>query len=565
VVEGDRFPLGPDAPVYLWWTRLAGVEGLSAVGSRPGVPALALALSGALGLSVVQVTAALEVVLGVGLGLASFAVVRRSGVAGAALAGLLAGTFGVHLAAGYLSNLAMAGAFVAAIALLDRRTNRAAVIAALVLAGSGLAHPPFFLVGVVILGGAAVVVWRSDRGDSFRIAGAALGGGAVLGAGLLAVQVGPAPPDVDTSRDAFLRRAGLLSELRSAYVDRFVHRWTRYVQWLSVPLAISGFGSPERTAGRILRSWFIVTVIGVGASLATGWLPADRFITFGFAIPILAAFGVMRVRGWLGRRRTLAAVVTGATVVAMLAGSWIAWNRQEPFISEEEVTAVRSSNETIATLPQGTPLAFWVNEPNSTVSFLATRAGNVIRAGVSADRIRDVVVVVPPGGSGEPPERRALTRLTFGDVHAAQDTSGREATVFVLEPFDAVDSPEGGVVIDLPVKGAPSVDALEPITSFGVTLASVAILVLLGVAGYGWARLGIDEVLTAIAAAPAVGVAVVILAAVALDVFGVAIGETPGAIATLALAGGGGYLARFVLERRTGTRPAPQVEEQPAE
>jgi hypothetical protein len=137
--------------------------------------------------------------------------------------------------------------------------------------------------------------------------------------------------------------------------------------------------------------------------------------------------------------------------------------------------------------------------------------------------------------------------------------------VFVLEPFDAVDSPEGGVVIDLPVKGAPSVDALEPITSFGVTLASVAILVLLGVAGYGWARLGIDEVLTAIAAAPAVGVAVVILAAVALDVFGVAIGETPGAIATLALAGGGGYLARFVLERRTGTRPAPQVEEQPAE
>ena len=47
VLRGSAFPLGPDAPVYLWWIRLAGLEGLSAVGHRPGVPALALALRGA--------------------------------------------------------------------------------------------------------------------------------------------------------------------------------------------------------------------------------------------------------------------------------------------------------------------------------------------------------------------------------------------------------------------------------------------------------------------------------------------------------------------------------------
>ncbi|HJS27581.1 MAG TPA: hypothetical protein VJ913_10705 [Actinomycetota bacterium] len=533
------------------------------MGSRPGVPALALVLSGSLGLSVVQVTAALEVALGVGLGLAAFAVVRRGGVAGATLAGLLAGTFGVHLAAGYLSNLAMAAAFVAAIALLDRRTNRAALVAGLVLAGSGLAHPQFFLVGVVILGVAAVLARRSDRDEAFRIAGAALGGGAVLGAGLLAVQVGPAPPDVDTSRDAFLRRAGLLSELRSAYFDRFVHRWTRYVQWLSVPLAVVGFGSPNGTAGRVLRSWFVITFVGIALALVTGWLPADRFITFGFAVPILAALGVIRMWRWLQPRRAAAVLVTAAMTIAMLAGSWIAWNRQEPFLSEEEVTAVRTANETFATLPEGTPLAFWVNEPDSSVSFLATLAGNVIRAGVPTDRIRDVVVVVPPGGSG--PERRALTRLTFRDVDSAQDESERTATVFVLEPFDAVDSPEGAVVIDLPVKDMFGVDPLEPLTRLGVTVASFAILTMLGIAGYGWARIGIDGVLTAAAAAPAVGAAMLILAAVALDIVGVAIGEPPGAVAALSLGGGGGYLARFVLERRARTRPAPQVQEQPAE
>ena len=230
--------MGPDAPVYLWWSRLAGVEGLSAIAYRPGTPALSLALEGTLGLSVVQATAALEVALGVAVGLAAAAFVRRRTSAGGwALAGLLAGTFAVHLAAGYVANLITAAAFLAAGALLDDPRRRAAVLAALVLAGGGLAHPQFLLLCLAILLVAAALAWRSDRREAFRLAGAALGGGAVLGIGLLAVRPGAPPLEVDTSKDAFLRRAGLTSELRSAYLDRFVHRWTRYVQWVSVPLA----------------------------------------------------------------------------------------------------------------------------------------------------------------------------------------------------------------------------------------------------------------------------------------------------------------------------------------
>ncbi|HWO71889.1 MAG TPA: hypothetical protein VNP94_14240, partial [Actinomycetota bacterium] len=53
LLHGERFPLGPDGPVYLWWTRLAAHEGLAAVGERPGAPALALALGGTLRLSTV--------------------------------------------------------------------------------------------------------------------------------------------------------------------------------------------------------------------------------------------------------------------------------------------------------------------------------------------------------------------------------------------------------------------------------------------------------------------------------------------------------------------------------
>ncbi len=353
-LTGGRFPVGPDGPVYLWWSRIAGVEGLSAVGDRPGAPGLALVLEGTLGLSVVQAVAAIEVALGVTVGLASAALVRaRTTTAGWLLAGLLGGTFAVHLAAGYLANLAIVAAFLACCALLDQARARSAVLAALVLAGGGLAHPLFFLLSAAILLVAAATAWRSDRREAARLSGAAIGGGALVGLGLLVAGVGPSPLDVDTSKDAFLRRAGLASELRSAYLERFVHRWTRYVQWVSVPLAIVGFGEGAGTAGRILRAWFVTTVAGVALALATGWLPADRFVTFGFAVPILAALGLVRLSRLLGRRRAVAVLVTGALMVAMLAGSAIAWNRQEPFLSEEEVRAVTIANGVAARMPDG--------------------------------------------------------------------------------------------------------------------------------------------------------------------------------------------------------------------
>jgi hypothetical protein len=567
LAKDARFPLGPDAPVYLWWTRLAGVDGLSAV-ERPGVPALTLVLQGTLGLSVVQATAAIEVVLGVGIGLASAALVRRSTSAwGAALAGLLAGTFAVHLAAGYVATLITAAGLLAAGALLDDPRLRAAVLAALVLAGGGLAHPQFLLVGVAILLVAAATAWRSERTEAIRVAGAAVGGGALLGIGLLAVRPGAPALDVDTSKDAFLRRAGLDAELRSAYLDRFVHRWTRYVQWASVPLAIAGFGTGRGNPGRILRAWFVVTFVGVAGALVTGWLPADRFVTFGFAVPILSALGLMWVWRRLEDRRSLAIVLIAVLTFAMLAGSAIAWNRQEPFLSHDEVIAVSIANEAISTSTRpGTPLAFLVNENSDMISFLATRAGNVIRAGVPPDRIRDVVLVVPPiGGGAEATQRRALERLTASDLRAAEARSGRSPKVFVLRPFDAVDGPEAATVVHPPVIDFYPVDPLEEASAIGIVWASIATLTLLSIVGFGWSRIGLGDPVRAAAISPAVGAAALILVAVGLDGLGISLGSTGGAVVASALAGGGGYLVGLVLQRRARTHPAPQVEQQPAE
>ncbi|MGZ8599950.1 MAG: hypothetical protein ACXWX6_07020, partial [Actinomycetota bacterium] len=437
---GFGSPLGPDAPVYLWWIRLAQVDGLSAVGHRPGVPALALAARGTLGLSEVQVVAALEGAFGVATGLVSAALLRagRGRRAAWVLGGMLAGTFAVHLAAGYLANLAFATAFLAAAAMLAGGTRRGAVGAAAVLGGGGLAHPLFFLVGGAVLLLSAALAWRGDRAEAIRVGGAALGAGALLGAGLLALLPGPPPPEVDTSKDAFLRRAGLTGELRAAYLDRFLHRWTRYVQWASVPLGVAGLRPAEGFVGRFLRAWGLVTIVGIAVSLATGIAPADRFVTFGFVVPLLTALGLGWLWDALGARRVIAVATTGALTIAMLAGAWIAWDRQAPFMSELEVRRITQASAWIDLAEPSTALVFPVNDDDASVTFLATRAGNVIRAAVPPSRIRDVVVVVPAPEGATDEVRQALTRVTLDDAtRAATERGGRHLDV-LLAPFDRV-------------------------------------------------------------------------------------------------------------------------------
>jgi hypothetical protein len=564
VVHGHGFPLGPDAPVYLWWARLARVDGLTAIDSRAGAPALAVVLEGALGRTIVEAVAALEVALAVAIGTASAALVlRRTTRTGWLLAGALAGTFAVHLAAGYLANLLQVVAFLAAAVALAEGTRRGSWVAAGLLGASGIAHASFFVVGAAILVLAGAAAWRRDRAEAVRVGGAVAAGGALVGLGMLAQLGGIPAPDVDTSRDAILRRAGLTAELRNAFFDRFVHRWARYVQWISVPLAAAGLGRPKGFVGLFLGAWAAVTVAGVAVGLLTGWFPADRFVTFGFVVPILAALGTVRLVERLRRRRAVAAVAAGALTAAMLAGAFIAWNRQEPFLTEGEVAAATVANGIATSLDAGVPLAFLVNEPDETVSFLSARAGNVIRAAIPPDRIRDVVVVVPPApdDAGDA-ERRALERLSAADLAEAERTSGRPGVTFVLTPFNEIDRPEDATVID-PAEGvlAPSPsDPLEPFSSGAIALSSVLVLAFLAVVGYGWSSVATDAPVRAAAIAPAAGAAALVLVAVALDRLGLRIGDASGAWLVSAIAGGGGYLTWVILQRRSRMRSAPQVE-----
>jgi hypothetical protein len=596
VVHGLRFPLGPDAPVYLWWMRAAGASGLSVVPGRPGAPALLLTVSGTLHLSAVTTTAALQTALGIALGISSAALAavatddRQAGVPRAtwALAGLLAGVFAVHLVAGYLANLAFAAAFVAACVALAAGSRRGAVAAALLLAGGGLSHPQFFLFGAGVI--ALVAAWdllrRDDRAEAARLGAVIVAAIAVVGAGLASMLGGPPHLATDTSRDAFLRRAGLGGSLKHLYVDRFIHRWTRYVQWLSLPLAILGMRPASGLAARLLRAWVLAMVIGVPIGLATGWFPGERLIAFGFAVPIVAAFGLVRIHALLARgRRGLATALVALLVLIMAAGAVIAWRRQQPFMTTLEVQRASTAAEIAArTSAPGDPIVVIVNDTDSTATFLATRAANIVRAAVPPDRVRDVFIYVGTTANelaGRPTvtgntEHDALSRLYLEDIRA----EGGHATVFVLAPFDraeiAAGTPAGfrraarGVFTTAPrgstMHAAPWTP-LAPSSPAAITLGSLAVLALLIIAGYGWARAMSDPRAAnasswiSLATAPAFGAAALTLAAIVLERAGVPFSGALGPSLASLLAGGGGYLVVLIAERRPTTRPAPEVGE----
>jgi hypothetical protein len=435
------------------------------------------------------------------------------------------------------------------------------VAAAALLGAGGLAHPQFLVPGAAIL--AIVAAWalvvRKDREESARVGIAVAGATAIVGAGLLSMLIGPARLAVDTSRDGFLRRVGLGDLVRSAYADRFVHRWARYVQWVSLPLAAAGYLGARGTGGRILRAWLAVIVVGIPVGLLSGWFPADRLITFGYAVPILAGFGVvwlfLTMASWRGGVR-LAAAASAASMLLMAAGSFIAWHRQEPFLDEAKVAELEVLNRYVTAAPPGTPIVVPVASGDETATFDVTQAENLVRAGVPPDRVADVHVVLVNHVAGDA-ERAALERVTSEEAQQAIGEAGTPALVASMQAFTSIPviAPDGsgvdvtmdaGVPSPRPSPAAVPTDPLEPSSPAGIVLASLAVLALLWVAGYGWARAAVDATAAA-ALAPAFGIAALTLIAIVAERFGLPLDGSVGPTLVSLAAAGGGYLAWRVL------------------
>lgn len=592
--RGWTFGPGPDESVYLWWTRLGAAEGISLVGARPGVPALIATVAGALGVPLIPALAGLQQALGVSIGLAAVALVHgraHGGRPGWALVGLMAGVFAVHLAGGYVANLAFATAFLAAAAALARRTRRGVIAAAMLLGGGGLSHPQFFLAGAAILVAAAAVAWALEpehgwRSDAGRVLVALAGGGLVVGAGLLSMLLGPARLSVDTSKDGFLRRAGLGDALTRNYLYRFRGSVRRFAPWVTLPLAAIGTLQVHGFTRRFLIAWAVFTVVGVPLGIATGWFPPERVMTFGFALPILAAQGITWIWERTEPRRWLTVASTVLLVGLFAMPAMNTQRTQQPFMTREDLAAATLAGRIAETLPPDTPLVFVVDDPDRFVTFNATNVANLVRAAVPAERADDVYVFVGSlddlvaGRATERGEQEydALSRITLADIPEG-DRAIFVAPEWNLDPSPLVDdrlvtwraAAEGidqaaGAEVRSSVPDPRPLpegdDELASSSPVAIVFSGLAVLALLWIVGAGWAGWTFDDRVAAAATAPAFGVAALTIAALSLERLGVPFDGWWGPALASALAGLGGYALRIV-QGKAVEDPTSQVDEAP--
>ena len=573
-VRGFELPMGPDAPVYMWWTNLAKIDGLSVANWRPGAPTLALMLGGTLGLSQLEVSAGMGAVFGTAIGLAATALVRADRVRRplwvVLATGALAGTYAVHLAGGYFGNIVFTSLFLAALALLAAdgpfarggRVTRRAAAAAVLFGAGGLAHPPFLLLGVVVLLAALPFVAREQRAGIWF---ATLGGAALTGAGLLSMFSGPRPLRVDTSADSFMRRAGLDAELKSQYLTRLRLHSTSYVPYILLPLAWFGRREMRGTARRLLGSWAAVCLVALVVSLVVVVVPAVRLAAFVYALPILAGLGLARALR-TSPSRTFGVAMVVVLADAMLLGAALTWSRERPYATPSEISQIRAAVDAAARRPVGTPLVFVVDAADGDATmFAVTNAGNLIRAYVPPERIPDVHLFVGESQdflAGVPtvtgsPQHDALSRLYLYDmVHAS--VIAENSQVFLLDAFNPpgrTETAQPGVGL---IGGSPATDGLP--SPWLLVFAGVASFALLGAAGYGWARAVTRNSVPALALAPSFGAAGLVVAGVVLDRLGLRLSGAVPAVATVAV-GLCGYLFAYLQrsERQPRTEPSPQV------
>ncbi len=296
-------------------------------------------------------------------------------------------------------------------------------------------------------------------------------------------------------------------------------------------------------------------------------------LTFGFALPILAAAGITWVWERTEPRRWLTIGATIALVGLMAWPTAVAQNEQTPFMSPEDIRAGTEAGRIAATLPPGTPLVFAVDDLDTSASFLATHVANIARATVPADRAQDVYVFVgtiEDYVAGRPtvkgsPEYDELSRRSLDELPDGQ------RVLFVVPEYDrdpaAFSDPHLArwtehVWSDLPDPRvmAPLPGELVDSNPLAIAGSMVLVLALLWLVGMGWASWATGDRVAAAASAPAFGVATLTITALALERLGVPLTGSWGPTLASLVAGLGGYGIGF-LKREVPADPPAEVDE----
>ena len=314
--RGFRYPIGWDAPFYVWRANAVGVDGLARLGTvRSGSPLLLGVLMQATRQNALTLVAVVPAVLAGLAGLGAAVMVRASLEIEARwvpVIGILAWAAFVDIGIlqGHLDNalnvaLVLCG-LAAALALV--RAGRGAVAVGMLLAAAGIAEWPFYVFAVAVLAaGVALFVWVSAReGESPRDAGFLPGlafgvGGSALVTGLTFLGI-PAVGGVG---------AGIADPATRALLrQRFFERLHDTVRYWAFPLGVAGgviaVRHPVSGAANAARRLFLCLMVAWTAlTLVAGiaqWLGAPvaggRLTSYFFVPPILTGVLVW----WLARR-----------------------------------------------------------------------------------------------------------------------------------------------------------------------------------------------------------------------------------------------------------------------
>jgi hypothetical protein len=247
----------------------------------------------------------------------------------------------------------------------------------------------------------------------------------------------------------------------------------------------------------------------------------------------------------------------------MLAGAWIAWARQEPFIDTAEVHDIEEVGRYAVRTDPGVAIVFEVNDEDGELSFEATRLNNVIRAALPPSLIRRsyVHVLGPDGTSSD--ERRALSGVLAPGDSSTLDGPSLAAYLRAFGSLSAArlftESIGPGIALastgPLPEPTPTPVEPLEPASTVQIVLGALATLAAVCLAGFGPARVLLRDPADALAVAPAVGAASFMLVAFVLERLGLSLDGRVGPWVVSAVAIVGGLAFGLVGERRAVAEP----------
>ena len=496
----------------------------------------------------------------------------------------------------------------------DRGRRARIVAAAALLASVSLIHWETLLLVAAIVGASATPFlrsswrrWRRDPGVELlgttagALAAVALGALA-LGAGLFFGLLG-GPHVPDTSAVA-----------KAEFTTKFHRDLTVHPLWFVVPMAVIGTLALVRARRRengepatglrwmvaLAGTWVLVTVAAAVLLIVGRPVPAHRFLAETLPFPILVAVGGLAVAGAAARRaggqrgrRGRAMAAGGIVVVAILGFSAFSgqayWLSKKPPLNPwliREVTAAGSYIKA-AGVSNDRPIVFVANPQSNWGNNLALMAQQV-RAALPSGRIMDAFVYLGDPSEflagratdhlpldGPVPEEFAQASREYFD--AIRPLFPRYPVTFLLQEMNpdptyftswAGSHPDGEVapgvfVVRGPVLSDPIPQRFAPVGHKSFLPLSISAWMVVGVlfvAGLGWAVVALGrrvETFTALAIAPAVGVAVMVTSGVVTDRLGTRLTTAAGWAVPAAVAAVGALAAVVILVRGRAGRPEP--------